>query len=153
VQIDWTFRLFNPTHSAPTVAVGAIILDRDERVVLIQRGQPPQQGRWSIPGGKLLLGEAMADGVQREVMEETGLQVSVGPLIDTVERVTRNAEGEIQYHYIIVDFLCSRTGGTLSPNSDAASAEWASLDSLQNYDLIDGTEAVIRKALQMGTIS
>ena len=108
---------------APVAAVGAVVIEGDA-VLLIKRAFPPRQGEWSLPGGQLELGESLADGVRREVREETGLEVEVGPVVEVFDRVHRDEAGRIRYHFVIVDFLCHASGGTLAAGDDAADARW-----------------------------
>ncbi len=91
--------------SRPIVGVGAVIL-RDGEVLIVRRANPPLQGEWSIPGGALDLGEKLRDGVAREVREETGLDVEVGPVLDVFDSIFPDSEGRTQYHYVLIDYLC-----------------------------------------------
>ena len=109
--------------SAPIVGVGAVIIDRD-RVLLVQRGREPMKGRWTLPGGALEVGEALAEGVVREVQEETGLLVEPIELVELLDRIHRE-DSRVRYHYVIADYLCRVTGGQLQAASDAAAARWA----------------------------
>lgn len=109
--------------SAPVAAVGGVVLDGD-RVLLVKRAWPPRQGEWSLPGGQLELGESLTDGCRREVREETGIDVTVGPLVEVFDRVHRDEVGGIRYHFVIVDFLCAPAGGVLQAGDDAAEARW-----------------------------
>jgi len=129
----------------PTVAVGAIVLDASGRVLLIQRGRPPAQGKWTLPGGRVELGESLTAAVEREVREETGLAVTCGALVEVVERITQ--EGDTVWHYVILDYLATATGAsTLARGDDAADARWFTIDELDRADLTDGLEPVIDKA-------
>ena len=130
----------------PIVGVGAVILDGD-RVLLVQRGQPPLKGQWSLPGGALELGETLEEGVRREVLEETGLLVEPVALVEVLDRISRDAEGRVQYHYVLVDFLCRLAGGDLACATDAADARWARLDNLAG--VAPFTVTVIQKAFKM----
>jgi ADP-ribose pyrophosphatase YjhB (NUDIX family) len=107
---------------APLVGVGAVVVDED-RVLLVRRGTEPLRGQWSLPGGLLELGEALADGVIREVREETGLTVEPLELIELLDRIHREGE-RVQYHYVIADYLCRVAGGRLQAASDADAARW-----------------------------
>jgi 8-oxo-dGTP diphosphatase len=112
---------------APIVGVGAVVVDRN-RVLLVQRGQEPLKGKWSLPGGMLELGESLSDGVAREIREETGLNVEVLELIELLDRIHResNLEGDrVKYHYVIADYLCRVVGGSLQAASDADAVRWA----------------------------
>ena len=95
---------------APLVGVGAIIIEQD-RVVLVKRGHPPLAGTWSIPGGVLEMGETLRQAVAREALEETGLTVNVGQLLGVYDRIVRDADERIRYHYVLIDFLCRRIAG------------------------------------------
>ena len=111
---------------APIVGVGAIIVDAG-RVLLVQRGQEPSKGKWSLPGGMLELGESLHEGVVREVQEETGLKVKPVELIELLDRIVReeNPEGKrVRYHYVIADYLCRVVGGSLHASSDAEAVRW-----------------------------
>jgi 8-oxo-dGTP diphosphatase len=128
----------------PLVGVGAIIF-RGDSVLLVQRGKEPSYGKWSIPGGLVELGESLATAVRREVREETGLEVSVGDLVVTLDRVIRDAEGKIEYHYILLDFVCDTKEGTPRPSSDALDCAFVSIADLGRYVMTNGTEEVIRR--------
>src|SRR5262249_30359449 len=89
----------------PIVGVGGVVIEND-RALLIRRGSAPLLGEWSIPGGMLEVGETISEGVQRELLEETALEVKVLDLIEVFERVTRDADGRSKYHFVILDYLC-----------------------------------------------
>jgi 8-oxo-dGTP diphosphatase len=106
----------------PLVAVGAVVVD-EGRVLLVRRGREPLKGHWSLPGGLLEVGEALADGLVREVREETGLTVEPVELIELLDRIHRNGE-RVRYHYVIADYLCRVVSGQLTAASDADAARW-----------------------------
>ena len=133
--------------SRPVAGVGGIVLDGD-RVLLVRRGRPPQQGLWSIPGGAVELGESLAEAVAREVREECGLDVRVIELVEVFERILHDPEGRVEYHYVLMDYLCERTGGVLHAGDDAAEAQWTPLGRLPGLSITPGTPAVIRKAVE-----
>jgi ADP-ribose pyrophosphatase YjhB (NUDIX family) len=108
--------------SSPLVGVGAVVVDRG-RVLLARRGTEPLRGRWSLPGGLLEVGEALTDGVVREVKEETGLIVEPVELIELLDRIHREGD-RVRYHYVIADYLCRVAGGALQAASDAEAVRW-----------------------------
>ncbi|MBA3394168.1 MAG: NUDIX hydrolase [Deltaproteobacteria bacterium] len=124
----------------PTVAVGGIVFDDAGRVLLVERGRPPGVGLWTVPGGKLELGETLAQAVAREVREETGLVVEVGALACVVERV---GEG---YHYVILDYLARVIGGSLAAADDVRDARFVSEAELGALPVTDGLLDVLARA-------
>ena len=130
---------------APMVGVGAVVIDGDH-VLLIRRGQEPMKGQWSLPGGALEVGETLLDGVRREVLEETGLEVEPVALIEVLDRIVRDEDGRVRFHYVLVDYLCRVTGGELCCATDAVDARWASRDELDSVAAF--TVAVIQRAFR-----
>jgi ADP-ribose pyrophosphatase YjhB (NUDIX family) len=128
----------------PLVGVGAIIIE-GSRVLLVKRAHPPLQAEWSIPGGVLEVGELVRETAIREAREETGLIVEPGELLGVYDRVLRNLEKRVQYHYVLVDFLCRRVAGDLAAASDAAEVRWFTPEELPALSLADDTLDVIRK--------
>jgi 8-oxo-dGTP diphosphatase len=128
----------------PLCAVGAIIFKQDS-VLLIQRGQAPSLGKWSIPGGAVRLGERLEDAVVREVEEETLLKVRPKRIGKVIDRIFRDESGRVQYHYVIVDYLCEVLEGEPQPGSDAAAVGYFKIADLGGLDMTEGTGEVIRE--------
>jgi len=128
----------------PLIGVGSIIIE-DDRVVLVKRAHPPIQGQWSIPGGVLEIGEFVREAAIREAQEETGLIVEPGELLGVFDRILRDPDKRVQYHYVLIDFLCRRVGGELRAASDAAEVRWFAPDELPALNLAEDTVAVIQK--------
>jgi 8-oxo-dGTP diphosphatase len=144
-----------PEH--PLVGVGGVVV-HEGRALLIRRGGPPLQGEWSIPGGMLELAETLEQGVARELLEETGLEVSVVELIEVFERIfpaPPNADGSPgdaarpQYHFVILDYLCEMRGGTLAVGSDALEFAWAREEELLKFNLTVAATRVLRRAFAL----
>ena len=131
----------------PLVGVGAIIIE-DSRVLLVKRAHPPLQAEWSIPGGVLEVGELIREAAIREAREETGLIVEPSDLLGVYDRILRNPEQRVQYHYVLIDFLCRRVAGDLSAASDAAEVRWFSREELPALRLAEDTLDVIHKGFQ-----
>ena len=134
-----------PEH--PVVGVGAVVV-RGGRALIVRRGHEPRKGEWSLPGGMLDLGESLADAARREVKEETGLDVEVGPIIETFDRVHRDDQGRIRYHFVIVDFVCWSPSGDAVAGSDAEAVAWVTADELVAYRVNTHAADVIRKGLR-----
>jgi 8-oxo-dGTP diphosphatase len=132
----------------PFVGVGAVIVDRG-RVVLIKRRFEPLAGQWSLPGGAVDIGETLVECVAREMLEETGLVVEVGPVVEVFDRIIRDDGGRVQFHYVLVDYLCRPIGGELRAGSDVADAVYAAPEELARFALADPADAVIRRALDL----
>jgi len=130
----------------PIVGVGAVILD-ENRVLLIKRGQAPLKGEWSLPGGALEIGETLEEGIRREVREETGLIVEPVAIVEVLDRISRDAEGRVQYHYVLIDYLCRVVSGELACATDAADVRWAAREDLDS--VAPFTVEVVRKAFKM----
>jgi 8-oxo-dGTP diphosphatase len=128
----------------PLVGVGAIII-QNSRVLLVKRAHPPLQAQWSIPGGVLEVGELIREAAIREAREETGLHVEPGDLLGVYDRILRNPEQRVQYHYVLIDFLCHASGGELHAASDAAEVRWFTREELPALKLARDTQDVIRK--------
>ena len=128
----------------PIVGIGAVIV-KDNKVLLIKRAGDPGRGLWSIPGGLVELGEKIKDAVCREVKEETGLDVRVGEIADVTEIITRDEEGKVKYHFVIVDFFAEVLRGELKPSSDALEAKWVEFKDLRKYRLTETVERLFKK--------
>ena len=96
---------------------------QDGKALIVKRAHEPRKGEWSLPGGRVELGESLVDAARREIKEETGLDVEVGALVEVFDRVHR-LDGRVRYHFVIVDYLCTRDGGTLCAADDAEDVAW-----------------------------
>ena len=131
----------------PFVGVGAIIVEKG-RVALIRRGRPPLEGDWAIPGGALELGETLREGAAREAFEETGLTIEPQDLLGVFDRLMRDGEGRVLYHYVLVDFLCKRIGGDLMASGDAIEAGWFTPGEVAGLGLPEDAAEVVKLGFQ-----
>ncbi len=132
----------------PYVGVGAVVVDGG-KVLIVKRKYDPLAGQWSIPGGGVEVGETLEDSVAREILEETGLEIAIGPVIEVFDRISRDGDGRVRYHFVLVDYLCWAVGGTLMPASDVADARFVDPEALAAYALTDKAMAVIARALEL----
>ena len=132
----------------PIVGVGAVVLEAG-KVVLVRRRYEPLAGQWSLPGGTLELGETLETGVAREIREEIGLDVGVGPIIEVFDRISLDAERRVRYHFVLVDYLCRSVGGELLAGSDVDHAILVDPTSLDAYGLTAKAREVIARALEL----
>lgn len=131
----------------PIVGVGAIIIE-DENVLIVRRGQPPKMGAWSIPGGGVDLGEDLEEACMREVREETGLDVEILSEGRVLNRITRDEWERVQFHYVLIDFVCRPTGGVLQAASDISEARWVPLSEVSSLSpMTSGTAEFILESV------
>jgi ADP-ribose pyrophosphatase YjhB (NUDIX family) len=130
------------------VGVGAVVLDGDA-VLLVKRGGGAAAGKWSIPGGLVELGETTAEAARREVAEECGLAVDLIDVCGVLDRVVRDPDGRVRYHWVLVDYLAVARGGTLCAGDDAADARWVPLAEVERYDTTDGLLDMIKRAIAL----
>ena len=136
--------------SRPIVGVGAVIL-HDGKVVLVKRRHEPLAGQWSLPGGTLELGETLEAGVAREMLEETGLVVDVGPVIEVFDRILLDEDRKVRYHFVLVDYLCRPIAGDLRSDSDVSDVVLADPSALDGYHLAPKARDVIDRALRLAS--
>jgi ADP-ribose pyrophosphatase YjhB (NUDIX family) len=129
----------------PRIGVGAVVLD-GARVLLVRRGKAPAHGKWSLPGGLVELGETTREAVCREVAEECGLAIRVVDVCGVLDRVIRDGEGRIRYHWVLVDYVAFPESGTLCAASDADEAQWVEVDQVERLETTDGLLDMIRRA-------
>ena len=113
----------------PIIAVLAVVL-RGEKALIVQRAQQPNAGRWGFPGGVLELGETVAEGAMRELLEETGIAAKPAGILDVHDAITRDAEGRVQFHYLLIAVRGLWQSGEGEPADDAAACAWVSRDDI-----------------------
>jgi ADP-ribose pyrophosphatase YjhB (NUDIX family) len=114
----------------PIVAVLAVVL-RGDRVLIVQRAQQPNAGRWGFPGGVLELGETVAEGAMRELLEETGVVAEAAGWLNIHDAISRDEEGRVQFHYILIAVRGVWKSGEGVAADDAADCAWASRDDIE----------------------
>src|SRR6516165_8216415 len=133
-----------PEH--PFIGIGAVIV-RGDKALLVRRATEPLKDEWSVPGGILELGEKLRVGAAREALEETGLTVEVGEVLDVFDSIFPDADGRTQYHFVLIDFLCRPLAGEAKAGSDVSDVRWVSEDELANLKLRDSIADVVRIGL------
>ncbi len=131
----------------PIVGVGGVIVHGDH-VLLVRRATEPLKGEWSVPGGMLELGEKLRDGVRREVLEETGIHIEPGDVLEVVDSIFRDEQGRTQYHYVLIDYLCRFVSGEAKAGSDVSEVRWVQERELAAVMLRDSIEQVVRKGFR-----
>jgi ADP-ribose pyrophosphatase YjhB (NUDIX family) len=132
----------------PILGVGAVIVDGDA-VVLVRRKYEPLAGQWSLPGGAVEAGETLVEAVRREVLEETGLDVHVGPLVALVDRIDRDEAGRVRHHFVIADYLCRPADGALRAGSDATEVALVREADLDAHGVTPAAAEVVKRGLRM----
>jgi ADP-ribose pyrophosphatase YjhB (NUDIX family) len=134
--------------SRPFVAVGGLIF-KGEKALLVRRAKDPGRGQWSIPGGAIEVGETLHQALSREMREETNLAVEIGPLVEAVDRIVHDAEGNVMFHYIVVDYLCFAPAEEPRPGSDVSEVCFASAKDWPGFGLDRLALDTLHKALDM----
>lgn len=137
----------------PIAGVGAVVLDQDNRVLLVKRGHAPLKGEWSLPGGAVEIGETLEAAVVRELLEETGLSVEVGPVVEVLDRIERAPDGRVEYHFVIIDYVCYARAEAPICASDADEARWVRRDELASYNVTEKATSVINKAISLALVT
>jgi ADP-ribose pyrophosphatase YjhB (NUDIX family) len=132
----------------PGFGVGAVVFVGGH-LLLIRRGNPPNEGSWIFPGGLVELGERIEDALVREVEEETGWKVRVGSLVELFDYVDRDEQGRVRYHYVIADYLCDFVAGELMAGSDVTDVRLVPLDQVSELGLTEKAVEVVEKARAM----
>ncbi|MDH4208134.1 MAG: NUDIX hydrolase [Anaerolineae bacterium] len=133
--------------AAPIPSVGAIVLKGDQ-VLLVLRGQQPSRGKWSIPGGVLELGEVIEQAARREVREECGLEIEVGPVVEVRDAIFRDEDEQVRFHYVLIDVLARYVEGTPTAGSDVEDARWVGESELSSLALTPGLRDVLLRAIR-----
>jgi 8-oxo-dGTP diphosphatase len=128
----------------PVVGVGALISD-GVRYLLIKRAAEPDAGFWSVPGGLVEVGERAEDAAVREAKEETGLDVEVVELLGVVDKIVRDEESRIKFHFVIIEYLVRPKGGTLQAASDALEARWVKAEEFPSYEITPSLISLLRR--------
>lgn len=124
----------NSYPEMPKVAVGAVVF-KNERVLMVRRGQPPSEDLWAIPGGSVELGETLQEAAEREILEETGIHIRAGEPVFTFDAIDRDRAGKIRFHYVIVDLAADYVRGDPAAGDDAADARWISAQEINTLQV------------------
>jgi ADP-ribose pyrophosphatase YjhB (NUDIX family) len=136
---------------SPVVSAHALIF-REGRVLLVKRAHPPSQGRWSVPGGAIEVGETIHGATRREVREECGIEVEVGTVIHVADNIVPDGSGRIRFHYVVIYSLARHLSGEVHPQSDALEVRWATLDDLDMLDMHPLARETVRRAFEVANV-
>ncbi|MFO7554821.1 MAG: NUDIX hydrolase [Desulfobacterales bacterium] len=139
-----------PTH--PRVAVGAVIF-KDEKVLMVLRGKPPAENKWSIPGGCVELGETLQEAAKRETIEETGIVILAREPVYTFDVIERDENGHVRFHYVIVDLAADYVSGEPRPGDDAVDVSWISPEDMKNYNVSAATRKLLAQCYGFGELN
>ena len=123
--------------------VGAIVI-RDGKVLLVKRGVAPSKGLWAIPGGMIELGETIQQAAEREILEETGIQIQAREPVYTFDMIDRDEEGRIRYHYVVVDVFAFYVSGEPQARDDVVDARWVAPEELEALPASPNTMRLLR---------
>ena len=129
----------------PLIGLGAIVW-KEGKVLMVQRGRPPRQGAWSLPGGLQMLGETVTDGIRREIREETGIEIDLLGLVEVVDSVQRDPSDQVLYHFTIIDYAARWRSGEAVAGDDAAAVAWVDPADLHRVETWEETLRVIEKS-------
>lgn len=132
---------------APTAAASAVVV-RDGQVLLVKRAHEPGKGEWSIPGGLIELGETIHDAVRREVSEECGIEIDVERVLGAFDRIVRDADGRVRFHYVLIDVLASPAGGEPRAGSDAEDCRWVTREEMEGLHITPQLRALLRQVFE-----
>ena len=122
-----------------------VLIEKDGRYLLIRRAADPDKGMWSVPGGLVEVGEKVKDAAAREALEETGLRVEIVERLGVVDKIMRDDEGRVMYHFIIVQFMARIVEGEVRAMDDALEARWVRLSELPSYDITASLRDFLRE--------
>ena len=128
----------------PRVGVGVVVI-RDGRILMVKRAKEPNKGKWSIPGGGLELGESLYEAARREVFEECSIHVEIERVIDTTERIIKDEDGRIKYHFVLVDMLGRYISGEAKAQSDAQDCRWVAIKEIDGLDITTILRAMLKR--------
>ena len=134
---------------APRVAVGAIVF-KNGKILLVQRGQPPAEGLWAIPGGSVKLGETLQQAAEREILEETGLTIRAREPAFTFDVVVRDDHGAVRYHYVIVDLMADYVRGNPRSGDDALDVGWFAVEDIRKVKVSEATRKLLKERFNFG---
>lgn len=130
------------SERSPVLGVGALVTHQGD-ILLVQRGRPPHQGEWALPGGKVEWGESLQCAVEREIKEECGIEICAGKIVHHFEEIITGSNGEIDYHFVVIDLLATYEGGNLIAGDDAQRVAWFSLSNLDGVMLNHNTRRLL----------
>lgn len=130
----------------PIASVGVVIV-KDGKVLLAQRGKDPARGRWTIPGGAIEVGETLHEAAKREIMEECNIEVAIGRLYKSYDSIVRDGAGRIRFHYVILDVMGTHVAGEVRAGGDVTDVRWIGAGDLGTLDVLPTVAELVRDVL------
>jgi len=141
-------KIGSDTEHFPQVGVGVVVINKDEQVLLIRRGQEPNKGLWTIPGGRQEPGETLVETAHREILEETGVSIYEPILVDVVDLIRHDDQGKLIRHYTLVDYAARLKSGTPVAGGDADSTLWVPVAAITDHVEWSETVRIVQEAAE-----
>ncbi len=133
----------------PQVGVGAVVFHQNQ-ILLIKRGQPPNVNQWTIPGGRIEMGETLQQAAEREILEETGIIIKAGDPVFAFDLIQHDDDNQDQLHYVIIDLAAKYLSGKPVANDDATEARWVSASELSELAVNETTLRLLKNHYEFG---
>jgi 8-oxo-dGTP diphosphatase len=140
---------FDRAYPGRPIASAHALVFQGDRVLLVKRARPPSEGRWSVPGGVIELGETVRDAARRELREECGIEIELDRVVDVADRVVPDESGCVRFHYVVIYLLARCVGGEARSGSDGLEVRWVTVEELDTLDMHPLARQAVQRAFKM----